>query len=209
MRTLSMILFIIGAEFFLWTSSLSAAAANEGISNMDVPPQMKTDDNLLGSLAWVIIALLLIIGMIIVFVKFLSQRSRSFGMNRSIRTLGGVPLGQNKSLQVVEVAGRIYVVGVGEDVTLLDKIIEPEDAEAIIASMEQQSGRGLNVSSVTELIQKLRNRSKSEETDMELWNPPSSFQDILQDKLNRQAQQKQKVEAALKDSKHTDRLMDE
>ncbi|MFC3344356.1 FliO/MopB family protein [Paenibacillus abyssi] len=176
---------------------------------MDVPPQMKTDDNLLGSLAWVIIALLLIIGMIIVFVKFLSQRSRSFGMNRSIRTLGGVPLGQNKSLQVVEVAGRIYVVGVGEDVTLLDKIIEPEDAEAIIASMEQQSGRGLNVSSVTELIQKLRNRSKSEETDMELWNPPSSFQDILQDKLNRQAQQKQKVEAALKDSKHTDRLMDE
>ena len=58
----------------------------------------------------------------------LSQRNRGWGTNRALRSLGGIPLGQNKSLQVVELSGRVYIVGVGDNITLLDKIDEPEDS---------------------------------------------------------------------------------
>ena len=54
------------------------------------------------------------------------QRNRGWGTNRALRSLGGIPLGQNKSLQVVELSGRVYVVGVGDSITLLDKIDDPE-----------------------------------------------------------------------------------
>ena len=45
----------------------------------------------------------------------------------SIRSLGGVPLGQNKSIQIVEIGHSLFVVGVGENIQLLDKIIDADE----------------------------------------------------------------------------------
>ena len=58
---------------------------------------------------------------------------------RSIRTLGAVGMGPNKSLQLVEI-GAIYVIGVGEDVRLVDKISDPAEVALIQVAFEQDSG---------------------------------------------------------------------
>ncbi|RXZ76949.1 hypothetical protein EBB07_32125 [Paenibacillaceae bacterium] len=204
---LSISLSSVTAAAFFTADNTGAVSAftNDG-------PTKMPDDNLAGSLLWVIVALLIVIGMIVLFIKFLSKRSRSFGANRSLRTLGGISLGQNKSLQIVELAGRIYVVGVGNEVKLLDKVDDLEEAQAIIAYMEEQMDKSMNLSSLTGLIQKLRKRQddkQEQEPGTELWQASSSFQDVLQDKLQRQSIRKQNVEAALKDAKSKDRLMDE
>lgn len=72
-------------------------------------------------------------------------RSRLPG-GRAIRTLGGVPLGPNKSVQLLEIGRTVYVVGIGEDVRLIDKIRDPDEIALIRealgdAAEERDAGR--------------------------------------------------------------------
>ena len=73
-------------------------------------------DSPLGSawnLIWVLFVLGVVIALIVLILRFIAKRSRGWGMNRALRSLGGYPLGTNKSMQIVEWNGRIYVLGVG------------------------------------------------------------------------------------------------
>ncbi|PZD93335.1 hypothetical protein DNH61_22095 [Paenibacillus sambharensis] len=189
-------------------AALAASNGND-LADLNSGIEYAPDTNVAGSLVWVIIALLLVIGLIVLFIKFLSGRSRAMGINRSLRTLGGVGLGQNKSMQVVDIGGLLYVVGVGENVTLLDKIDDPGQAEAIISMLEGQQSEGWNASGFVAVLNRLRGRSGEEEpqgkgTTMDA----ESFRTILQDKLKRQSEHKQQVETLLNDANHTDRSRD-
>ncbi|MEV5024744.1 flagellar biosynthetic protein FliO [Paenibacillus sp. LPE1-1-1.1] len=189
-----------------------AAAAVEGSSaNNDEQMVFTGSNDLAGSLVWVIISLAIVIVLIIFVIKWLSQRNRMWGTNRSLRSLGGIALGQNNSLQVVEIAGRIYIVGVGENITLIDKLDDSEQVKAIIASLERQQESAWPKDFATQLLNKLRDRNKKNEPEPsnEQWNKTSSFQDLLQNKLTQQADRKQQLESLLHDSKSNERLMDD
>ncbi|WP_338555947.1 flagellar biosynthetic protein FliO [Paenibacillus sp. KS-LC4] len=187
------------------------AAAFAGAAQTSQPESPYTSpSNMAGSVVWVIFSLLLIIGLIIVVIKWLSRRNRAFGgTNRSLRSLGGISLGQNHSLQVVELAGRLYIVGVGENITLLDKIDDEAQAEAIIEAMERQVQGGWSPSALTGLISRFRQGTGEQEPRDEQWNDASSFQNVLKDKMNRQADRKQQLEALLKDPNPNERLNDD
>lgn len=190
----------------------AAAAATEGSSaNNDEQMMFTGTKDLAGSLIWVIISLAIVIVLIILVIKWLSQRNRTWGTNRSLRSLGGIALGQNNSLQVVEIAGRIYIVGVGENITLIDKIDNAEQANAVITALERQQQTAWSKDLITELLSKLRNRNEKAgpELSEEQWNSTSSFQHLLQDKLSKQADRKQQLESLLHESKSNERLMDD
>lgn len=189
-----------------------AAAAVDGSSaNNDEQMVFTGSKDLAGSLVWVIISLAIVIVLIIFVIKWLSQRNRMWGTNRSLRSLGGIALGQNNSLQVVEIAGRIYIVGVGENITLIDKLDDPEQVNAVIASLERQQESAWSKDLVTQLLNKVRDRNKKNEPEPsnEQWNKASSFQDLLHNKLSQQADRKQQLESLLHDSKSNERLMDD
>ncbi|GGD68286.1 hypothetical protein GCM10010911_27570 [Paenibacillus nasutitermitis] len=183
-------------------SKVSAAAANEEMPEAISGPGI-------GYLIWVIVALALVIGLIVLLIKWLSKKNRGWGNSRALRSLCGIPLGQNKSLQIVELSGRIYVVGVGENITLLDKIDDPDAALAILEAIELQNGRQWNSPSVMDLLNRFRNRKDTSEPSNEPWQAASSFQDLLQSKMKRQSAQKQRVEDLLNEQNHNDRLLDE
>lgn len=87
-----------------------------------------------GSVVWVLVSLALVIGLITLLIRWLSKRSQLMGGARALEQLGGLTLGPNKSIQVIEAAGRIYVVGVGENVTLLDRFPAGKKRTASAAS---------------------------------------------------------------------------
>lgn len=89
-----------------------------------------------GNMIWVIIVLIFIIGGIVLLVKFLGQKSGSWMKHRAIRVLGGAVLGQNKSVQVLEIGRRIYILGIGEDVRLIDKLDLEEEADDVVQAFE-------------------------------------------------------------------------
>lgn len=181
--------------------AFAAAAGNEN----DQGPMAGTD-SYAGSIIWVIISLIIVIGLIILLIKWLSQRNRVWGTNRAVRSLGGVALGQNNSLQVIELSGRLYVVGVGENVTLLDKIEDVQQVQAILASLDRQSnGAVWSANTITDFLKRFRKQEPSSGEDLtdEQWNvQSSSFQSLLNQNLSKQADRKQQLESLLKESKH-------
>ncbi|GMK48057.1 hypothetical protein PghCCS26_51870 [Paenibacillus glycanilyticus] len=159
-----------------------------------------------GSVIWVIVSLFIVIGLIVLLIKFLSQRNRMWGTNRAVRSLGGVALGQNNSLQVVELSGRLYVVGVGENVTLLDKIDDEKQVQTILASLDRQShAAGWSANTISDFLKRFRKEEsrKGEDLTEEQWNmQESSFQSLLNQNLSKQADRREQLESLLKESKH-------
>jgi flagellar protein FliO/FliZ len=195
----------------IWPRFAAAAAIDGSSANQDEQMVFTGSKDLAGSLVWVIISLAIVIVLIIIVIKWLSQRNRTWGTNRSLRSLGGIALGQNNSLQVVEIAGRIYIVGVGENITLLDKLDDPEQVESIISALERQQESAWSKDAISQLLSKLKNRNEkaSPEPSNEQWNKESSFSDLLQSKLSKQADRKQQLESLLQDSKTNERLIDD
>lgn len=156
---------------------------------------------------WVLFVLAIIIGLIILLLRFLGKRSRGWGANRSFRSLGGFSLGSNKSLQIVEWNGRIYVLGVGEDVTLVESITDPEVVALLIMDheMSQQSLSPV----VPEWLRKFGRSNKGADPDMSNAdvnaNVHPSFQETLEKRLQQLAERRQRAEQLLDDKRSDER----
>jgi flagellar protein FliO/FliZ len=74
------------------------------------------------SMAKLVIGLLLVMLIIWAASRWLKRRWPTAGGSGDFRLLGTLPLGPGKSVCVVEVAGRVLVLGVGQDVHLLEVI---------------------------------------------------------------------------------------
>lgn len=77
-------------------------------------------------------ALLLILALIYIMVKFLGKKNHSLQQTKILENLGGISLGQNKSIQMVRVGNKILLVGVGENIQLLDEITDESIIEQLL-----------------------------------------------------------------------------
>jgi flagellar protein FliO/FliZ len=77
----------------------------------------------------IIISLAVVVGLAILLIKIF-QKSRSYsGSGRWIRILDQVVIGSNRALMLVEIAGKIYVIGVTDH--NISKLLEIEDISQI------------------------------------------------------------------------------
>ncbi|MDF2557292.1 MAG: flagellar biosis protein [Bacillales bacterium] len=81
---------------------------------------------------------LLVIGLLYMVLQFLSKRNRLLPSNGPILSLGGQPLGNNKSMQILLVGKTIYIVGVGDSVSLMRTISEGDEYEHLLEHLENQ-----------------------------------------------------------------------
>jgi len=165
-------------------------------------------DSPLGSawnLIWVLFVLGVVIALIVLILRFIAKRSRGWGMNRALRSLGGYPLGTNKSMQIVEWNGRIYVLGVGENVTLLDAITEPDVVDALLAEHDAASAGSETV--LPEWLRKWtqRNNPQGEERSSERPESGASFEKALESRIRQLSESRRKVEQMLDDDRSEDR----
>ncbi|GAE04786.1 flagellar biosynthesis protein FliZ [Paenibacillus sp. JCM 10914] len=149
-------------------------------------------------LFYVFIVLAIIVALIVFLIRFLGKKNQSWMQGRSIRTLGAVGMGPNKSLQLVEIGGSIYVIGVGEDVRLVDKISDPAEVALIQAAFDQDSGihNGALPPFIANLAAKLRKDKPSEDIELE---ETSSFHEVFESKLRSVPNRKEKVEELLRE----------
>lgn len=157
------------------------------------------------SLVKVIFVLIVIIGLILLIVKFLAKNNQAWFGKRSIRVVSGVQLAQNKSLQIVEIGDSIYLLGVGEDVRLVDKINDPEQVSLI---REQLTPAQPEPNNWRRLLSGIGRR-----TDQEMDDPTmrqATFQEIFQQRMSRVNEQNRKMDELLtnqeKDEKERSKL---
>ncbi|ARJ40043.1 hypothetical protein SporoP8_14835 [Sporosarcina ureae] len=121
-------------------------------------------------------AFVFVIGLLVWLLRFMNKRNRNFDSNRLMTNMGGVPLGQNKSIQLVKMGNHYFVVGVGENVQLLKEIEDPDEIAELLARYDQsdevQKG----------LFSKLYTRfySKTEQTPSE----EATFSQLFSTKMN-------------------------
>ncbi|SEB47038.1 flagellar biosynthetic protein FliO [Paenibacillus sp. GP183] len=149
--------------------------------------------------------LILIIALFFVLIRFLAKKNQYSPFGRSIRSLGGVPLGTNKSIQIVEIGHSLFVVGVGENIQMLEKIDDPEEVAYVTELLTSAQSDQASFLSVGKWIEKLRGSKREIEEEVEI---TSSFQQVFHDKLQRVTTRNKNVEEWLSDQKQKDRLND-
>ncbi|ULO09712.1 flagellar biosynthetic protein FliO [Paenibacillus sp. 19GGS1-52] len=155
-------------------------------------------DNALLSLFKVIFVLAVIVVLIVLLIRFLGRRNQTFMSSRSIRTLGAVGLGPNKSMQVIEIGSSLYLIGVGENISILDKVIDPTEVALIISAFENPSSGQNNI--LAPLIAKIKGKLRGEIPSQEIeLSETSSFYETLQSKLRTAPERKEKLEELLRD----------
>ncbi len=152
---------------------------------------------------WILFVLAIIIALIVLLLKFLGKRSRGWGTNRSLRSLGGYPLGTNKSMQIVEWNGRIYVLGVGENVTLLDSITDTETVASLLAEQDSQAESSGPV--MPEWLRKWTSRGKTRSFASAGTDTRPNFEQTLEKRLRELADRRQRAEQLLEDMPSGDR----
>ncbi|WP_246552765.1 flagellar biosynthetic protein FliO [Paenibacillus tritici] len=146
----------------------------------------------------VVFFLAVIIILIVLLIRFLGRRNQTLMSGRSIRTLGALGLGPNKSIQIIELGGSLYLIGVGDNISMMDKITDPAEVALIISAFEDQNAGTGNI--ITPLIAKIKSKLRGEIPSQEIeLSETSSFYETLQSKLALAPERKEKLEELLRD----------
>jgi len=131
-----------------------------------------------------VFALLLILALIYTLLWFLKKR-RSYEKAGSLENIGGISVGQQKSVQIIRIGDKMYLLGVGSNVELLKELSE-EESENILQDMNQSSASPAG-SFVQDILKKW-NYKRTNETQATEKQFKKSFKQEL-DKLKEQRHQ--------------------
>lgn len=122
-----------------------------------------------------IFALFLVLVLIYVVVKLLSSRQKLNNRVRSLENLGGISVGHNKSIQIIRVGHTFYLIGVGENVELLQEITDKEVIETLLREESKEDDTPIN----SLLASLFPNKNRSEEKSS------SDFKYKFEEELNK------------------------
>ncbi|KAA0957501.1 flagellar biosynthesis protein FliZ [Planococcus sp. ANT_H30] len=166
----------------------------EWLNNEDPVEKTPVDDverapveekSLAGIIVQLIFYTLLIVVMIYGLIKFLAARQKNLQPNQAVKLMGGTPLGNNKSLQVVKIGSQMYLLGVGDEVTLIKEFSDAMEINNIEKDFEQQQpALSKNLFDLTK--KKMEGFSKKAQKN--------GFDQLFKQSLNKQKAQQQALE---------------
>ncbi len=165
----------------------------ESTNNVDSENNEQTvlsDENSTGSLIFSIVrtvfALLLILVLIYILIKFLSKRNKLFNQVKALENLGGISVGQNKSIQIVRIGEKVFMVGVGDNVELLQEIDDEDLIKDLLHNDEQSD---FQVNHLVQSIFKPKSLTNNELND----EPQHKFKSLFSNELEKLKENRLKV----------------
>lgn len=141
-------------------------------------------------------ALLFVIALLFALLKFINRKNRMFNQHRLMKNIGGLSLGQNKSIQLVVIGETYFIVGVGDEVRLLKEITDPEEIKVLDNYFESDDEQ--NPSNIVDKIMTML-KSKSGSTDEE----PVDFGKIFTSRLDELREERKKHLNRLKEKENS------
>ncbi|MEG0386297.1 MAG: flagellar biosynthetic protein FliO [Solibacillus sp.] len=108
----------------------------------------------------IVVALVFVLGLLLFVLKFLNKRNLSYQQNSVIRNIGGLSVGPQKSVQLVQISNRIYVLGIGDDINLIKEISAPEDVEQLLAQYGDNQLIGSTTPYIAQLFKKFSKKNQ-------------------------------------------------
>lgn len=135
-----------------------------------------------------IFAFIFVIALLLALLKFLNRKNRMFEQHRLMKNMGGLSLGQQKSVQLVMIGDTYYLVGVGDEVRLLKEIVDPEEIrqlESYLGEDAMNPSSGF-VSKIISFISERRKRSSDNHGEQD------DFKNIFATRLDEIKSERQK-----------------
>lgn len=127
----------------------------------------------------ILLSLVFVIALLIAVLKFLNKRNLNYQQNSMIRNLGGLSVGAQKSVQLLHIGNRLYVVGIGDDVRLLNEISDPNEIAQILKIYNDKQSNTSTTPYIAELFAKFK--AKQATTDEQ--HNEQGFSEILDKRL--------------------------
>lgn len=105
-------------------------------------------------------ALVFVIILLYCLLKFMNKRSQSYQQTSLIQNLGGTALGGNRSLQMVRVGKRLFVLGVGEDIRLIKEISDEKEIQEYFHQYNEQLEKSFQPGDLTKWFNSLKEMIK-------------------------------------------------
>lgn len=106
-----------------------------------------------------VLALIFVVALFYGLIKFLNKRNLNFQRNQLVQNLGGLSLGAQKSVQLLQVGKTLYLVGVGEDVQLLREITDPEEVATLLALYNERQELATSSPYIAEVFSKFKRKN--------------------------------------------------
>ena len=91
---------------------------------LEAPKEQTPVGTSVGDYIKTILALLFVVGLLFGLLKFVNRKNRIYDKSKMMKNMGGLSLGQQKSIQLVRIGNSFYLIGVGEDLRLLKEITD-------------------------------------------------------------------------------------
>lgn len=114
-----------------------------------------------------IFALIFVVALFYALMKFLNKKNLKYQHNQMVQNLGGISLGAQKSVQLLQVGKSLYLVGVGEDVQLLREITDPQEVEQLLALYNERQEYAASSPYIAELLSKFKKNPQSTSSNVE------------------------------------------
>ncbi|WP_202077105.1 flagellar biosynthetic protein FliO [Caldalkalibacillus salinus] len=133
-----------------------------------------------------------IVGLMIYgLVRFLSMNQRKLQHHQLFNNLGSVAVGPNKSVQLIEVGGRMYLIGVGDSVSLLKEIDDPDQMDKITKDLEEQ--QSIVSTPFLERFSLFQRQNKNSESEQQ------PFHSLLEKSLQKQKEKRSQMTSYIKE----------
>lgn len=155
----------------------------------DNDPAAKQDDSDLQAAgdisAWeyikMVLALIFVVALFYGLMKFLNKRNLNFQRNQLVQNLGGLSLGAQKSVQLLQVGKTLYLVGVGEDVQLLREITDPDEVASLLALYNERQEFAATSPYIAEVFSKFKRKNNESSSTQQ---NQDSFGELFEKKIS-------------------------
>ncbi|WP_438317629.1 flagellar biosynthetic protein FliO [Sporosarcina sp. FA9] len=161
-------------------------AKKESENKVDVPATDSTSKpaNLgssVGDYIKALFALVFVIGLLYALLKFINRRNRLYDKTRLMKNMGGISLGQHKSIQLVVIGETYYLIGVGDDIRLLKEVTDADEIEKL-TEFYQDDATPLASGVLEKLLNKLSGKESKKQTESS--DEPTEFSTIFNTRLD-------------------------
>ncbi|MGA4720244.1 flagellar biosynthetic protein FliO [Fictibacillus nanhaiensis] len=173
----------------------------------DNSPVSSESESTFMMLAKLVFMLGIVLAILFFVLRFIQRKSVSFQDGKNLQSLGGIGIGQNRSVQLIKTGNSVLVVGVGDSVTLLKEITNEDEVQMMLDQRPSQ-----NVLTMTEQLKQKWLKSRTEESSKtktsnetgtaETKDQTQSFKNMLQSIVQDKKNQQKELQRVLEKGKH-------
>jgi flagellar protein FliO/FliZ len=135
-----------------------------------------------------VLALIFVIALLYGVLKFVNSRNNKYQQSQLMQNLGGISLGQQKSVQLLKVGDSLYLVGVGDDVNILKEVTDQKEKAQLFSLYNEKQELTAQVPYIAEMMSKF----KRQHTEPEIDSSNKDFNEEFQQKLTEIQQDRRK-----------------